>query len=363
VDRHVETPGTVERRRGRGPKRFIFSVIVLVALAVFVPAPPSRAADEPAAASPVSLSPEQRDFMTWRFGMFLHFNLGTFADLDWAGGYEDPALFQPARLDCGQWADAAREAGMRYMVLTVKHTEGIALYDSAVTTHDATLFRNFRGGGGDVVRDFVNACRSRGLKTGLYYCFPGDYSDEKHRNAPPPGKANLHGLPPEAAGDYVGFMKKQLAEMLTRYGPIDLLWIDQYANRYTAAAWPEIRAHLKSLQPRCLVLGNNAHDLRETDVLSYEYPWAQALPADGNALPAEVCDTVQTDQRWFWRAVTKPSDLQPAAEMAERLRVCNARRANYLLNVPPDRDGLISGAHLQRLREVAALARAAQAKK
>ena len=73
------------------------------------------------------LTDAQRDFMTWRFGMFVHFNLGTFADLDWAGGYEDPALFQPAKLDCGQWADAAKDAGMTYLVLTVKHTEGIAL--------------------------------------------------------------------------------------------------------------------------------------------------------------------------------------------------------------------------------------------
>lgn len=349
-------------RRVRG-----VSAVLVAALAVVVGLPgaarPLPASGEPAAsdeppASATGLSPEQRDFSAWRFGMFVHFNLGTFADLDWAGGYEDPALFRPARLDCGQWADAARQAGMTYMVLTVKHTEGIALYDSAFTSHDATLFRNFRDGHGDVVREFVDACRSRGLKTGLYYCFPGDYSDVQHHNAPPPGKPNLHGLPPEAAGDYVGFMKKQLAELLTSYGPIDLLWIDQYANRYTAAQWPAMRAYLKSLQPHCLVLGNNAHDLRDTDVLSYEYPWAQTLPAAENVLPAEVCDTIQTGQRWFWRAVTKPSDLQTAAEMAARLRLVNARHANYLLNVPPDRDGLVSGAHLQRLRELAALLRA-----
>jgi alpha-L-fucosidase len=90
------------------------------------------------------LSATQRDFMTWRFGMFVHFNLGTVADLDWAGGYEDPALFHPAKLDCGQWADEAKAAGMTYLVLTVKHTEGIALYDSALTAHDIIFqFRRF----------------------------------------------------------------------------------------------------------------------------------------------------------------------------------------------------------------------------
>ena len=307
----------------------------------------------------VPLTPEQRDFMTWRFGMFLHFNLGTFADLDWAGGYEDPALFNPAKLDCGQWADAARAAGMTYLVLTVKHTEGIALYDSAVTTHDITLFKNFRGGHGDIVREFVAACRSRGLKVGFYYCFPGDYADAVHHNAPPPGKPDLHGLPPEAAGDYVGFMKQQLAEMLTDYGPVDLLWIDQYDNPYTGAQWPEIRAYLKTLQPHCLVLGNNARTLRDSDVVSIEFPWKVTLPAAGNALPAEVCDTIQTRARWFWVESKSPADLQAATVIVARLRACNERHANYLLDVPPDRHGLISGPQLQRLREVGAMLKSA----
>jgi alpha-L-fucosidase len=131
------------------------------------------------------LSGQQRDFMTWRFGLFLHFNLATFSGTDWAGGYEDPLLFNPARLDCSQWADAAKEAGMTYMVLTAKHTEGIALWRSAVTTRDMRVFRRYRGGNGDIVREFVDACRAHGLKVGLYYCFPGDYSDEEHHNAPP----------------------------------------------------------------------------------------------------------------------------------------------------------------------------------
>jgi len=301
------------------------------------------------------LSEAQRDFMKWRFGLFLHFNLGTFADRDWAGGYEDPALFKPSKLDCGQWADAAKDAGMTYLVLTVKHTEGIALYDSAVTTHDITMFKNYKNGKGDIVREFVAACRSRGLKVGLYYCFPGDYSDVEHKNAPPPGMPNLHGLPPEAAGDYTGFIKKQLAELLKNYGPIDLLWIDQWGNPYTGKDWPAILAYVRTLQPQCLVLANNAHDLKNSDILSYEFPWQQRLPPPDNAVPAEVCDTLQTGQRWFWQRVKQPSDLQSAEAVVARLKLCNERNANYLLDVPPDCDGLISGEHLQRLREIGAL--------
>lgn len=324
-----------------------------LALLAFPPATDAAPATNPAA----PLSDQQRDFMSWRFGMFLHFNIGTFADRDWAGGYEDPGLFNPEKLDCGQWADTAKAAGMTYMVLTVKHTEGIALYPSAATTHDITLFKKFRNGKGDIVREFVDACRSRGLKVGLYYCFPGDYSDEAHGNAPPPGLPNLHGLPAEAAGDYVGFMKRQLREMLTNYGPIDLLWIDQYANKYTGDRWPEMLAYVRTLQPRCIVLANNAKNLRESDVLSCEYPWKGDLPPPDNSAPAEVCDVIQTGQRWFWVEAKGPSDLQPAAQIVDRLRTCNHRNANYLLDVPPDRDGLISGPQLERLREVAALLR------
>jgi alpha-L-fucosidase len=306
-----------------------------------------------AAADP--LSPAQRDFLGWRFGMFVHFNLGTVAGTDWAGGYEDPLAFHPGKLDCGQWADAAKAAGMTYMVLTVKHTEGIVLYPSALTHHDITLFRNFRAGRGDIVREFVAACRSRGLKVGLYYCFPGDYADTAHQNAPPPGQPDLHGLPPEAAGDYVGFMKAQLTELLTRYGPIDELWIDQFRNKYTRAQWPEFQALVKRLEPGCLLLGNNARTLADSDILGYEYPWKEELPPVDNTLPAEVCDTLQDGARWFWRRSADGSDLQPAEEVVAKLQACAERNATYLLDVPPDPDGLISGPQLQRLQEIGAL--------
>jgi alpha-L-fucosidase len=303
-----------------------------------------------------TLTAEQRSFMSWGFGMFVHFNLGTVVDNDWAGGYEDPGRFHPGHLDCGEWADAAKAAGMTYLVLTVKHTEGIVLYPSAVTTRDTRLFRNFRGGHADIVADFMAACRSRGLKAGLYYCMPGDYSDAAHHNAPPPGKSNLHGMPPEAAGDFAGFAERQLTEMLTRYRP-DLLWVDQYANKYTGSRWPEILAAIRRAAPRCIVVANNARVLGPTDVLSYEFPWKGDLPPLGNREPAEVCDTIQTGARWFWRPSTGPGDLRPAAEIVARLKACRARNANYLLDVPPDPDGLISGPQLARLREVAALLR------
>ena len=295
----------------------------------------------------------REEFLRWRFGMFLHFNMATYIDREWANGYEDPALFKPDRLDCGQWLDLARAAGMRYAVLTVKHTGGWCLWDSAQTTHDIAGFVNYKDGKGDIVREFVDACRRRGLKVGFYYCFPGNFSRPGVGNAIPEGKPDLHGLPPEAAGDYVGFIKRQLTELLTGYGPVDLLWIDQYRNKYTYAGWQEIRDHIRSLQPNCVVIGNNAHNLTESDIYSCELPWdPNGMVPEDNTMPAEVCDKIS--RTWFWSTGDTPEHVKSVQKITETLSLCNERRANYLLNVPPDRSGRISGEHLRRLRELAA---------
>ncbi len=308
--------------------------------------------------SPVDIEAKRatlrEDFMKLRFGLFLHFNMATYVNREWANGYEDPALFKPDRLDCKQWAEVACAAGMKYGILTVKHTGGWCLWDSDHTAHDITRFVNYRNGGGDIVREFVDAFRARGLKIGLYYCFPGDFSISVYGSAVPDGVPDLHGLPPEAAGDYVGFIKKQLTELLTNYGLIDLLWIDQYSNKYTRSDWQEILTHIKSLQRRCLVIGNNAHNLKDSDVYSCEYPWdPKGFPPEGNKIPAEVCDKISAT--WFWNTADRPEHIKDASEIVKMLKLCNERNANYLLNVPPDRDGLISSAHLERMQEVAAL--------
>lgn len=320
--------------------------VVLTVVRVGVAAAPQR-----------PLSDLQEEFLRWRYGMFLHFGMATFTEREWANGHEDPAAFVPSRLDCGQWADVAREAGMRYAVLTVKHTGGWCLWDSAHTTHDIAAFSQCPGQPRDIVREFVDAFRARGHKIGLYYCFPGDY-DNRNGNTLPSGATSLHGLPPEAAGDYTGFIKKQLTELLTGYGPIDLLWIDQYRNKYTRTDWLEIKAFVHSLQPRCLVLANNSTDVRDTDLHSYEYPWRKTarpgteLPPPDNPHPAEVCDTL-TGAEWFWKTTHDAASIKTAKEIADMVALCNARRANYLLNVPPDRSGRIPDAFAERLREAA----------
>ncbi len=297
----------------------------------------------------------REEFLDWEFGMFIHFNMATFNEREWANGYEDPASFSPDRLDCDQWAEVASAASMKYAVLTVKHTGGWCLWDSKYTTsHDITAFNNYKNGKGDIVREYIDAFRKRGIKIGLYYCFPGNFSG-RNGNVLPEGKTDLHGLPPEAQGDYAGFIKNQLTELLTDYGDIDLIWIDQYRNQYTYHAWQEIRSHIKSHQPNCLVLGNNSDNYEESDILSYEYPWLtiskpeKALPPADNSAPSEVCDKIGPG--WFWKTFENAANLKSAEEIIHMLTLSNDRSANYLLNVAPDNTGLIPEHSYQRLRE------------
>ncbi|MGB6222297.1 alpha-L-fucosidase [Haloferula sp.] len=239
----------------------------------------------------------RQEFLSWKFGMFIHFNMATFYEREWANGYEDPESFSPDLLDCNQWTVAAQAAGMKYAVFTTKHTGGWCLWDSQHTaSHDISAFTKFKDEEADLVKEFLSAFRACGIKVGLYYCFPGDYAGRNGAPKPPAGNPDLKGLPPEAQDDYVGFMKLQLEELLTQYGKIDLLWIDQFNNEYTVARWPEIFKHLKSLQPDCIVIANNSRNFSQTDIHSFEYPFLsehkpeQSLPPVDNSYPSEVCD-------------------------------------------------------------------------
>lgn len=300
------------------------------------------------------LKKKQQEFLSWKFGMFIHFNMATFNNEEWANGYEDAGLFKPSLLDCGQWADAARAAGMKYGVLTVKHTGGWCLWDSKYTTHDITGFINFRNGKGDLVKEYADAFRSRGLKVGLYYCLPGNYANI-WGNSLEGGKVDLHGLFPEATGDYEWYIEKQVEELLTRYGKIDLLWFDQYSNPYTGKYWKQLKELVHKLQPDCVVIANNSSSFDETDIVGYEYPYLKAakpgheLPLDGNKEPAEVCDCIDA-KGWFWHPGSEK--VRPVDEIVNMVRLCNSRRANYLLDVPPDTTGILPETYVNLLKEV-----------
>jgi len=229
------------------------------------------------------------------------------------------------------------------------------LWDSKQTkTHAMSAFKNYKKGKGDIAREFVDAFRKHGLKVGFYYHLP------KAMDAPE-GKKTYNSLPPEAKGDHVSFIKKQLTELLSNYGEIDTLWFDQYTVTLSEENWQDIKKHVKSVQPNCIVIANNSHDFKETDIHAYEYPLYKQkknpkmmLPPADNKSPAEACD--KFGRRWFWMPrLAADWRVDRAEDVVGMVRLCNSRKTNYLLNVAPDTSGLIPALSVERLREVGKL--------
>ncbi len=160
-------------------------------------------------------SPEQLAYQQMEFIGFIHFTVNTFTDREWGYGSESPEIFDPSQLDPDQWARVAAEAGMKELILTAKHHDGFCLWPSEYTDHSV---RNspWKNGEGDLVGDFVAACRRHGLKVGLYL----SPWDRNHAD---------YGTPA-----YLDYYRNQLRELLTRYGEITEIWVDG-ANGGTAS--------------------------------------------------------------------------------------------------------------------------------
>ena len=154
-------------------------------------------------------------------------------------------------------------------------------------------------------------------------------------------------------------MRQQFTELLTRYGPVDLIWCDQYRVKLNAKEWSDLKTLIHQLQPNCLVIANNSHQLSETDIYSYEYPIyknEKGYPPVTNTIPSEVCDTIVDCGNWFWQPGVD-AHLRSAADIVGVLKKCNDRQANYLLDVGPDRSGRIDAAAVKRLQEIGDLRR------
>ncbi|MDE3129012.1 MAG: alpha-L-fucosidase, partial [Gemmatimonadota bacterium] len=181
--------------------------------------------------------------------MFCHFGVNTFTDREWGDGREDPAIFDPAHLDPRQWARAARAAGFRAMILTAKHHDGFCLWPTATTRHSVAS-SPWRGGHGDVVREFVHACRAEGLRPGLYLS-PWDRNNPAYGDSP----------------KYNDLYCDQLTELLTRYGPIAEVWFDG-ANgegpngRKQVYDWPRFWGLVRRLQPGAVMFSDAGPDVR-----------------------------------------------------------------------------------------------------
>jgi alpha-L-fucosidase len=277
------------------------------------------------------------------FGMFIHFNMSTFdrcccseclsVQGEWGLANTDEKEWRPSALNCGQWADVAKSAGCKYMVLTTKHHDGFCLWPTAaaLTKHsivNATVTR-------DVVKEFVDSARTRGLKVGFYY--------------------SIRDL---TNGFALSFIKGQLTELLTNYGEITCIWFDGWGwgPGYNKVPYDTIKNLIRSIQPNCLIIENNhTFNTLPSDIIEYEMP-IDGPPKISNVQPAEGCQAIRAAKPncWFWHP-TDNCTLMPADKIVSELKTNIARHASYLLDLTPYTIGVIPQCQADRMQEVGQL--------
>jgi alpha-L-fucosidase len=293
------------------------------------------------ATQPRPIEQLQRDYVDLRFGMFLHFGILTYTGT-WSQANLPIAMFNPTLLNPSQWADAALAAHMKFGLLTTKHHDGFALWPSAASTFNVSSIP-WRNRQGDVVREYVDAFRAKGLQPGLYYSIWDNTQ----------GIGNTIPLSPAQ----MAFIKMQLTELLTNYGPIPILVIDGWSWKtgHNAIAYQEIRELVKSLQPNCL-LTDHTHlaDPWEVDIANFEEPVGSFAPPNNTyAAQQEQKINASGGNDWFW-APGIGGLLSVTSIVDGHLGLLEPRWTNFILNCPPNRDGLLDATMVTRLTEVGA---------
>jgi alpha-L-fucosidase len=289
-------------------------------------------------------------YVDMKFGMFIHFSMSTFDRCccsgcksvggEWgraASSSVVPSLFQPSKLDVGQWVRVAKSAGMKYMVLTTKHHDGFCVWPTRWNKHNVK-YSSWRNGQGDVLKEFVDTLHANGIKVGFYYSI-WDHT----------------------SGNDTTFIKAQLAELLTNYGPIAELYLDGWGWMvgYTRVPYATVRNWVKTLQPECLI-SENDYDLNQsrTDILTWERA-VVGFPPITNVIPSEAGNTIRTDGCWFWHPLDE-CNILPAETIVNDLTMLNSRNASYLLDLTPDTTGLMPQCVIDRMAEVGVLRGVAQ---
>lgn len=294
-----------------------------------------------------------------KYGMFLHFGINTYLNAEWSDGTAPASVYAPPAdiaERAAEWVKNAKKAGMRSIVLTTKHHDGFCLWDSKYTEHDVAnpaIVNKV-----DIVKAVSDACQLEGLAFSVYYSLW-----DRHE---PSYKADDKLL-------YIEYMKNQLGELMTNYGPVYELWLDGVWDR-KKEDWhlQEIYDYVKSLQPDCQVstnwtLGKRPVDMREGDSILY-YPadfrlWDPHLPMKNDPkiytyqgrqyyLPFESTQTISVAGNWF----NHPEDtvMRDVEDLEEIFYAATTNDNCLLLNIPPDKYGI---QHPKAIENVMKLAR------
>ncbi len=299
------------------------------------------------------------------YGMFIHYGMSTYVCNELPDGKAPPTAYAPDRLDVDQWVSVIRDSGMKYAVLTTKHVAGHCLWPSKHTAYTVANSTDKT----DVVEKFVKACGKRGVLPGFYYCSWDNHnrfgsrtpSDKDIVETMPAGEPKK--LSPFTTSLYQQFQTDQITELLTQYGPIAEVWIDipgVLGRGYRTYLYQ----YIASLQPQTVIMMNSGiGDQAEYPV---DYAWPSDIisierrlpPGTGHLkwreiegksyyMPGEVCDPI--GKEWFW----VPNDPPRSDEaLRDQYLDCRKRGVSLLLDVPPDRHGLMPDEHVQALKKL-----------
>ncbi len=318
-------------------------------------------------------TPQQYAWQQLELTAFLHFGINTFTGREWGDGKEDPALFNPSELDAEQWVRTLKEAGFKMVLLTAKHHDGFCLWPTATTKHSvaSSLWKN---GQGDVVKELRAACDKYDMKFGVYLS-PWDRNAECYGDSP----------------RYNEFFIRQLTELLTNYGGVHEVWFDG-ANgegpngKKQEYDWDAIYKTIRSLQPKAVtaIMGDDVRWVGNESGLGREMEWsATALVPEIHPgskasreragiswkssdqgsrkvlekatelswYPSEVDVSIRPG--WFYHA-EEDSKVKSLKHLADIYFQSVGYNSVLLLNIPPDRRGLINETDVRRLNEFAA---------
>jgi len=295
----------------------------------------------------------QLEYQDWEMGILFHFGIRTFHEghRDWDGKPMPPEGFRPGRLDCDDWIASAEQAGMRYAILVCKHHDGFANWPSKFSSYGVAQ-TPWKEGRGDVVREFTDACRRHGLKVGLYYS-PAEWGNPKFDD--------------EKA--YDEHFLNQIGELLGSYGGIDILWFDTCGAEQHTFDWPRIIGEIRRLQPGILIFHSGDPDFRwvgnEAGVADLPHWNTTTIACQPGCvvakervndtplwLPAE-CDCMMRWSNWFYERADEHT-VRPLEELIGLYYLSVGRGANLLINIGPDRRGLLPDADRARLLEFGA---------
>jgi len=293
---------------------------------------------------PCGATPNARQ-MEWygrKMTIFFHFGMNTFTGREWGDGTESPSTFNPSELCVEQWVKAIKEGGFTTAILTAKHHDGFCLWQTKYTEHSVKN-SPYKNGQGDIVREFVDACEKHGIKAGIYLS-PWDRHEKTWGSV-----------------DYNDFYVGQLTELLTNYGKIWECWWDGAGSTEAVYDWERWATTVRTLQPDAVIFGSLGAtpwvDVRwvgnekgvagkpcyaTIDPISLVVETTSELNSGKlggeRFIPAEVDVSIRPG--WFYHA--EQDDMVRSPEnLVELWFTSIGSNAGLLLNLPPDRRGLI----------------------